>query len=191
MVLAGKLNCRTALYRLSPTTLTASLLGWSWASIRAKADDARVEALNPAPAAAGLRSPIRVELRLRARSDLQERDYAVWNGRLFYLYSLRDPDGKGLEIIASAHELIGVSATYTPSGGGTAVSARVFLQQDSPYIAASSQRVDYRPRLELPIFETGRAAPGATVTINGVTYTLLGLVDGGDDGVVRNYWGRL
>ena len=189
MIRAGKLNRRVSLWRLPPDTLEPVKLAEAWASWRAKPDEGTA-GFQTAPVPAGLRNPVPLEMRLRHRADLQSGDYVTWDGRLAHLFALRDPNGKNSELIASCHELIGHAATYTPAGGGTAVATRAYLMHDTPYIAQTSQRIDYRLRIELPVFETGRAAPEATVTINATTYTLLGLIEQGDDGAVRAYWGR-
>lgn len=179
---AGKLNLRIAVYRLSLSTLTPALVATVWGSLRIKPD-------GTITAQSSLRSPDLAEIRLRQPLAVVAGDYALWDGRLFHLYSIRDPDGKSAEWIASAHELIGSAATYTPSGG-TAITTRAFVAQDSPYLSAVSQRIDYRTRIELPIYEVKRPGPGGVVAVGGVNYTLLGLADNGDDGVVRQYWGH-
>ena len=179
---AGKLNSRMAFYRMPLDTRTPALIDTVWASLRVKQQGAL-------PAQTGLRSGAALELRARQPLAVTAGDYALWKGRLFHLFDARDPDGKAAEWIFSAHELIGASATYTPAGG-TAISTRAFVIHDSPYIAQFSQRIDYRTRIELPVFETGRAPPGGVATVGTVSYTLIGLADNGDDGVVRQYWGH-
>jgi hypothetical protein len=190
MIVAGKINHRVTLWRLPPDTLVPAKLTEVWASWRAKPDEGIVPGFQLARAPTGLLDPNTLEMRLRYRSDLQVGDYVTWDGRLAHIFSLRDPNGKNAELIASCHEMIGHAATYTPAGGGTAIATRAFLNHDSPYIAQISQRIDYRVRIELPIFGVGRAAPQAKVTINTTTYTLLGLIEQGDDGTVRAYWGQ-
>jgi len=179
---SGKLNLRLAIYRLPLNTLTPALVATVWGSLRVKPAGA-------VSAQTGLRSPDLVEIRLRQPLAIVPGDYVLWDGRLFHGYGLRDPDGRGTEWIVSAYELVGSSATYTPAGG-TAVATRAFITHDSPYLTAATQRIDYRTRIELPLYEVGRAGPGGIVTVGGINYTLLGLADNGDDGVVRQYWGH-
>ena len=140
---AGKLGWRLAFYRLSPADYAKTLIATVWASVRMKAADSM------APAPPGLRNTAVValtEIRLRHLSGLQEGDYAVYGPRLWRIVNLRDPDGKGAELIASAHELIGHLATYTPAGGA-AVTTRAFVRHDAPFMGQMGQVFDYRTQI--------------------------------------------
>lgn len=180
---AGKLNRRIAFYRLSPA-LTKTLQDTVWASVRVKALD------HLAPAPQGLRNTAGAaltEIRVRYRAGFQGGDYAVHGSQLWHVIHFRDPDGKSAELIASAHELIGLPATYTPAGGA-AVTTRAWLDASAPFVPGARMVNEYRLRAEVPIFEVGRPARGDALTVSGRAYQVVGLVDDGDDGVARSLW---
>jgi hypothetical protein len=184
MIVAGKMDWRLAFYRLSLADFSKALQATVWASVRMKALD------NLAPAPQGLRNTSAgalTEIRLRHRTGLQEGDYAVHGARLWHVVNLRDPDGKGAELIASAHELIGMPATYTPAGGA-AVTTRAWLGYSAPFVPGQHLVNEYRLRAEVPIYEVGRPARGDALTVGGRNYLVVGLVDNSDDGVVRGLW---
>lgn len=82
---------------------------------------------------------------------------------------------------------VGMKASY--SHHQTPVATRCFIINDAPFAGEGKQTILYRARLELPLIEVGRAKKGDRVTVRGVDYEVVGLVPGGDDGVVRMLWG--
>jgi|GEM_PF-3203439 len=184
MIVAGKLDWRLEFFRLSLATFARTSLGHAWVSVRMKAAD------HLAPPSQGLRnlsSGALTEIRLRYRTDVQDGDYAVYGSRLWHCVNFRDPDGKRAELIASAHELVGLTTVYTPAGG-TAITTRAWLGFSSPFVSGGHMVNEYRLRAEVPILEVGRPARGGTLVISGRTYQIVGLVDNGDDGITRSMW---
>ena len=179
MIRSGRLSHRVTVKRLIGDPPTAQTVTTIWAEPLSKQE-------GDAPASGGLRSPAPVQYRMRYGSLLAGW-YLVDGSRLFAVDHVRNWDGKGKEWMASCTELVGDPATYTPAAG-TAVSTRCFVLNDAPYASPYSQATEYRTLLELPIIEVGRAKKGDAVMARSVVYTLLGLADGGDDGVVRRLW---
>lgn len=177
---AGRLNRRVVIKKLSgdpPGAVTVTTI-WAGFSIPENGD---------ASVSGGLRSPAAIQCRMRY-PDLLAGWYLVDGTRLYHVDHVRNPDGKGRDWLASCTELVGDPAVYTPAGGDP-VDTRCFVIHDAPFIGEHSQAVVYRARLELPLIEVGRAKKGDRVTTRGVDYEVLGLVAGGDDGVVRLLWG--
>lgn len=137
---------------------------------------------------AGLRSRVRVMLRARYQPDImQGRFIKTVDGRLFALDAVRNPDQRGQDMVISASELIGDAGEYLPSGATVPVPCRVFLSTDSP-ITAKGGKAEYRMRAELSVLEVGRLQPEALLTVAGIQYRVMGLVEESDDGAVRAVW---
>lgn len=179
MIRAGRLDRRVTVKRIIGDPPTAQTVTTVWSEQKIAKD-------GDASGAGGLRSPAPVQYRMRYGSLLAGW-YLVDSSRLFVVDHVRNWDGKRGEWLASCTELVGDPATYTPAAGA-AVSTRCFVLHDAPYASPYSQSTEYRTLLELPIIEVGRAKKGDAVTVRSVAYTLLGLADGGDDGVVRRIW---
>lgn len=140
--------------------------------------------------ASGLRSPLPVIIRCRYHAALHVGLYAVYGGRLFYIDQVRNIEQADRELILSCTELAGEATVYTPSGGSP-ITTRGFLRQGVRFAGGEySARADYNTQIELPIAEVGRARRGDAVNLRQVDYTVLGLDEQGDDGVVRRVWIR-
>lgn len=177
---AGQLNRRVVIKKLSGDPPGAVTVTTVWGGFS-------VAATGSVPVSGGLRSPAAIQCRMRY-PDLLAGWYLVDGLQLFHVNHVRNPDNKGRDWLASCTELVGDPAVYTPAGGDP-VDTRCFVIHDAPFIGEHSQAVVYRARLELPLIEVGRAKKGDRVTTRGVDYEVLGLVAGGDDGVVRLLWG--
>lgn len=176
---AGALRHRAEILSLGADLAKVSH-GSRWVGIRAKegAD---------APAASGLRTRAMVEVRARASAELVPGRYLVSGARLLHITSVRDPMGKGAEVVLSCDELIGLPAQYSPTSGGPAIPCRVFLAHGVARVGDVG-RTEYTTQLEAAVIEVGRPQPGALVVVGGQTWRVSGLVEEEDDRVVRRMW---
>ena len=176
---AGELRYRATLLQLT-ADLCAQDLGQVWLGIQSK-DAADV------PAAAGLRSAAKVDIRARFSARLTQGRYLRHGDRLFQITSSRDPLGNRAELRISADEFVGDPAIYRPSERPS-IECRVHLTHDAPHADEFGKVTDYRTRAEVALIEVGRPEEGDRLTVDGVTYNVIGYADDSDDGVVRGLW---
>lgn len=167
---AGRLRHRATVYSKS-----ADVLGGAWLSIIAKdAGDVSMPA--------GIRASAMVTIRARYNGDLKAGVYLRSDDRLFQVTSARDVMGTRHELILSADEFIGDTATYNGK------QIRIHLTHSAPYYDDFGKVTDYRLKAEVLLFETGRVQAGDTITVDGKSYIVTQYADGTDDGVVRSLW---
>lgn len=134
----------------------------------------------------GLRIASAVEIRAREHTPLSPGTHIRIGQRLFVVMAVR-PIHRG-EIGASVVELVGAVAVYQPVAGEP-VTTRCYVAHDAVYLSDTGKS-EYRAKLEVPLIECPRPQPGDRLTVSGITYKVIGLVDGEDDGVVRAVWGK-
>lgn len=176
---AAKLDTPTELLILG-ADLQPQLLDWLWLGIRAK--DAA-----DTPAASGLRSPAKIEMRAWWDARLVQGCYLRSEGRLFHLDSARDVMGQQAELVMTATELIGESAEYRPQEQPPR-PCRVHLTYSAPYLDDLGKVTDYRIRAEVAVIEVGRPQCDDQLVIGSVLYNVTAYADDSDDGVVRGLW---
>lgn len=176
---AGRMRYRAKVLGLDDQLLPV-LLGERWVDIRTK------EAESPAPL--GLRQRSLVEVRARFSELFRSGRYLQHGSRLFHLVSPRDSRGNSAELVISAEELVGESATYTASLGGASVPCRVFFNYEVSRPGQFGGTVEYATQLEAALIEVGRPQPGAVFEVDGVSWRIAGLVDEQDDQIVRRMW---
>lgn len=185
-VRAGRLKHRITIRQLVGDPPVASDVVTIWGDI-VDAGGSQTSDISPA---SGLRSPLPVIIYARYHMSVYVGLYAVYGGRLFYIDQVRNPEQANRELILSCTELAGETTVYTPSGGSP-INTRGFLRQGVRFAGGEySARADYNTQIELPIAEVGRARRGDGLTLRQVNYTVLGLDEEGDDGVVRRVWIR-
>ena len=134
----------------------------------------------------GLRIASAVEVRAREHATLSPGTHLRIGQRLFVVMAVR-PIRRG-EIGASVVELVGAVAIYQPASG-VPVTTRCYVAHDAVYLSDTGKS-EYRAKLEVPLIECPRPQPGDRLTVSGITYKVIGLVEGEDDGVVRAVWGK-
>lgn len=134
----------------------------------------------------GLRIASAVEIRAREHAPLIPGIHIRIGSRLFVAMAVR-PVRRG-EIGASVVELVGSVAIYQPAAGEP-VTTRCYVAHDAVYLSDTGKS-EYRARLEVPLIECSRPQPGDRLIVSGITYKVIGLVEGEDDGVVRAVWGK-
>lgn len=135
----------------------------------------------------GLRSPARVAARARFDERLLPGRYLVTEGRLLIINNRRDPDGRCHTLFLSCDELVGDTGMYRPQAASPR-PARIWLEMDSPFTDGRSQKVEYRPRLEVALFECGRPQPGDVFEVRGCSWRVLAAVGDQDNGITRQLW---
>lgn len=163
------------------SALQPELLDMLWVGIRAK------ESADP-PAAVGLRSPAKVEVRAWWDERLMQGRYLRAEDRLLHITSARDFKGDRFELVLTCEELVGEAAQFTPVGGGAAVSCRVFLAHGVARPGEFAGKSEYTTQLEAALIEVGRPQPGAVFVVGGVSWRVAALVEDEDDRVVRRMW---
>lgn len=176
---AGRMRYRAKVLGLDDQLLPVEL-GERWVDIRTKEGDS--------PASLGLRQHSLVEVRARFSELFRSGRYLRHGARLFHLVSPRDSRGTGAELIISAEELVGESATYTASAGGVSVPCRVFFAYEVSRPGEFGGALEYATQLEAALIEVGRPQPGAVFVVDDISWRVAGLVDEQDDQVVRRMW---
>lgn len=138
------------------------------------------------PMQVGLRMPKQVVLRTHYKSGLQANTHVYIDNRLFYLTAVRDPDGLKIEQVASAIELGGSPAIFIDKQNQQTIT-RAHVQKNVSYLDDSG-RTRFRHRIEVPLIECPRPQPGEKIQISDITYSVIGVVDEEDDGIVRALW---
>lgn len=177
----GRLETPADLLSLGPD-LQPLLLDWLWVGLRAK--DA-----GDVPAATGLRSPGKVEVRSWWDDRLLPGRYLRAGARLLYLDSVRDVIGAQAELTLTATELVGDVATYT-APGGAATACRVFLAHGVSRPGSFAGKSEYTTQLEAALIEVGRPQPGGVFQVGSVAWRIDGLVEDDDDRITRRMWVR-
>lgn len=174
---SGELDTRAQLLVLQPE-LSVTVIRSVWLDLRARDADAEAQA--------GLRANGALFAYARFAADLQGGRYLRVGSRLIYIDAALDVDGRCTGVRLSLTELIGRPGSYQPAQG-VARAVRVYLAPEAP-IPAQFQRPGYRLRAEVAVLEAGRPQAGELMQVDGLSYTILGPVDGGDDGIVRAMW---
>jgi head-tail adaptor len=145
-----------------------------WSGI--EEDDGRVQS--------SLRVEFVTRFTVRYRKDIRRGMYVRFGSRLFYVEGVTALDGKKQWSILNASELAGSSGVYQRLNGA-AYPVLVFVSRNTPYIGENGELLDYLHRIEIPaVTFQPPYLPGDTLELNSETYTLRGIADGGDDGVV-------
>lgn len=164
-------DLNTAMTRVSAT---GSSLGVMWVKLGIDNTTADV------PPPAGLRGKSPSVVRTRYRTDIVPGQWLSYRGISYRIDDARDPDGQRVDLVLSCTQMQGSTGTLTISGQPktVAVSVTRFLDQ-----SGETPRVETRYRLEFSRLDVPGSIPrGSTVAVDGVTYTVDGLLD--DDGVV-------
>lgn len=142
------------------------------------------------PMQAGLRLPTMVEIRARYGVPLTADCHVYIGNRLFYITSVRDPNGSRIDLVASAEELSGQPAVYQSKiPGSQPVNTRCHIRQDIYTANPSTNGNYYRYRLEVPLIECPAPQPkDGFTTADGTRYQVFKPIEGADDGVVRAVW---
>lgn len=176
---AGELRHRATILELD-SDLRPVEVGRAWLGIQAK-EGADV------PAAAGLRSPAKLDIRARYSSALRQGRYLRHGERLMQITSARDPLGNRAELRITADEFIGDAAEYRPQEG-LPVPCRVHLTHSAPWLDDMGAVTDYKTRGEVLLIEVGRPQVGDMLKIGSDLYAVIAYADESDDGVVRGLW---
>lgn len=173
---AGRLRTPAILRTL--TTELAPL----WVGISAKEETQEPETLP------GVLTRSNVTIRAHYRDDVAPGLYLMAGGDAYLINSARDPDGRRRDLLISASLITGTPAEYAPLIGPS-YSVPVTLTTEAPYVGDYARAVEYRRIIEVARIHL-REYPrkGDAVTLNGATWTVQGLVDGGDDGVIVRLW---
>lgn len=144
------------------------------------------------PMQSGIRLPTMVEIRARHGVPLVANSHVYIGSRLFYITSVRDPNGGRIDLVASAEELSGEAAIYQSRiPGSLPINTRCHIRQD---VSASNNDTSgsfYRYRLEVPLIECPAPQPkDEFMTVSGKHFRVLMPIDGEDDGIVRAVWGE-
>ncbi|WP_371369960.1 hypothetical protein ACA097_09550 [Pseudomonas sp. QL9] len=177
---AGNLRHRATVLALSDSLQPVEITR-RWVGIRSKES-------GDAPAAAGLRASVRVEVRARFSSDLVAGRYLRHGARLLYINDARDFTGERAELLLSCEELVGLPATMTATPAAEPAACRVFLAHGVKRPAENVGLSAYSTQLEAALIEVGRPQVGAEFLVGGVTWRVTGLVDDDDDRIVRRMW---
>jgi hypothetical protein len=175
----GRLETPADLLVLGPD-LQPQLLDWLWVGVRAK--DAA-----DAPAAVGLRSPAKIEVRSWWDDRLLQGRYLRAEGRLLCLDSVRDVIGQQTELVMTATELVGEPAEYR-GDGLPPMACRAHLTHAAPYLDDLGQVTSYKTRAEVALIEVGRPQVGDQLLVAGTLYNVIDYARDSDDGVVRGLW---
>lgn len=176
----GRLRNQAEVQALAGHPPRPSVLGRIWCEIQTRERQ-------DAPYATGLRASADVTVWARYSSELVAGRYLRCGGRLLHIDSPRDPDGRRSALVLSCTELVGEAGEYRPAAGGV-FPVRVFLRFGVAVVNAAARRTDYRTQVEMALLEAGRPQPGDRLTVHGVSYEIMGLVEDGDDGIVRRLW---
>jgi hypothetical protein len=109
----------------------------------------------------------------------------IHDGRLLHIDTVRHLP-RPRDIVMSCTELVGESGSYT--SGGNSIACRIFLLLDAPTVGNRPGKTEYRTRAEVAVLEVGRPQPGDSLTVGGSTWSVMGLVDDQDDGLIRQMW---
>lgn len=182
---AWKLNTRAGLYELRGEPPVAERITELWCS------GAIVpETLTDIGPGAGLRSAVPVSVRLRWSRDLRAGQYLrTAAGECWRIDSVRDPDGRRTDLLATCTALIGDPATVTPAAG-TACPARAALIRDGAGIGSRAGGQEPRMRIELALIEAPQLVPGDRIAVAGRDWTVVEPVDGSNDGIIYQVWVR-
>lgn len=172
---AGKLSKRVELY--TPTGLSTL----AWADVEATTTRADVSTDT-------LRSGIRVVIRMRRRSDIQRNWLVRYEGQWFVVEFVDFGQSRD-SVVLVAEVLTGSAGLYCPKTGPN-YPIFVSVGKNAPYIGQDGQLLDYRNRLEVLAAQFKKPFQwGDRIEVDGVTYTLRGIADGGDDGVIIQLMG--
>lgn len=177
---AGEIRHRAELLELDGD-LQERCLGKVWVGIITQENAAP-------PAPAGLRNPIRVDIRARYNPSIIIGRYLRHDQRLFHVNSVRDPIGTRAELRVTADELMGAPGQVIRQRQAPKC-CRVFLAFDVPYVSPDS---DQGPVLriygEVALIEAGRVEQDDILVVGRDRYCVLWLAADSDDGVVRGLW---
>lgn len=174
---AGRLRHRVTVRRLTGDPPAAADVTTVWADVRPPAKDTGQERLS-------LRAAAPTPVIVRMTSAIQPGMYLINGSRLYHIDAANDKDARGRELWLSCTELQGETATYTPAVGAP-YTVRAFPVYSAPYVGEFGVAPERRISVELPKIELATAwRRGDKLTLNGITYDLLNVAEGGDDGVV-------
>ena len=168
---AGRLRYRAVVYSLEGEPPALALEGAIWCAVR--------EA-KPGAVQAGLRAASPCEITTRTTTLVFPGRFIKRAGRTWVVDATTGDERKQIH---TATELIGEAGTYTPAAGGS-YSVRVFLALNTPYIGDEAVTA-YHHRIDVSKSElTVEPKRGDTLTVRGRTWTVTGMPDGGDDGMI-------
>jgi hypothetical protein len=174
---AGRLRVPASLVRLNADN-SAEILGDRWIGISNK-EEVQEGVLPP-----GLRTRVNATIRAHFETGLYPGLYWRTQSALYFIDSLRDPNGRQADLVMSCTELSGRIAAYVPVSGDP-IMLRVAPVWDAVYSGEFSRVVERRLVLEVARVELGRdPTPGDRITVDGRTWKVQGIMEGGDDGVV-------
>lgn len=177
---AGRLNTPANLLELD-ADLARVEIDWLWCGIQTK------DAVD-APYPIGLRNPAKVTIRSWWDERLRQGRYLEADGRLFHIDSVRDFDGRRVEVAITATEFVGEAGLALPDGLAPR-SCRVFLVHEAPYRDELGQTTSYKTRAEIALIEAGRLQADADqIEVGGLLYNVVAYADQSDDGIVRGLW---
>lgn len=176
----GRLNTPATLLELD-ANLQRVEIDWLFCGIQTK------ESLD-APFPTGLRNPAKVAIRAWWDARLRQGRYLQTQDRLFHIDSVRDFNGRRVEVAITATEFVGESGSAIHEGQPPR-ACRVFLLHDAPYRDEFGQATGYKIRAEVALIEAGRPqADTSQIEVGGVLYNVIDYADESDDGVVRGLW---
>lgn len=124
---------------------------------------------------------------VRFRADVKRGQYIRFADRLFYIEGVSSLSVDRKKTHINCTELSGQSGVYQRHGGSS-YPVIVFVGQNTPYIGVNGDLLDYLHRVEIPVVEFQPPyRHGDKILVNGTTFTLRGIAEGGDDGVVVQF----
>lgn len=135
----------------------------------------------------GLRESASTKVIIRPRSGIHPGLILTGQGYTMVVESEGDRLALGKEAHLTCTRLIGTTATYVQvDGTETPVLAHVSV--NTPYIGLNGQLMDFRHRIEIPTHQAPENwQPGDKISVGAIEYTLTGLAEDGNDGIITAY----
>lgn len=167
---AGRLSSRLDVYALSGNPAMVELQSAIWVDVRETRGSGQQT---------GLRAAVACEMIARPEPPVTPGQMLTRMNQMWVVDGVINERYRA-RIIAT--ELAGEAAQYIPANGAVR-TVQAFLVLNAPYIEGGAVSYEHRidvAKLQLP----GGPKRGDTITMRGITWGVIGLVPGGDDGAV-------
>lgn len=137
--------------------------------------------------AKGLRESAQTKVIIRPHPGIHPGLILTGQGYTLVVESEGDRLALGKETHLTCTRLIGTTATYVQADG-TETEVLAHVSVNTPYIGLNGQLMDFRYRIEIPTHQApGNWQPGDKITVGTNEYTLTGLAEDGNDGIITAY----